>query len=405
MSETKSNLSEVDNFTIIGYNLRMKVDFRYPLPLERLHARYDPVFEALKANQSIHLIGLPDTGRSGYLKFILSAPDVLSEFINQSEFSFIILEPADIGDSFPKTLLLKLMAAGVVESNDLITHALKANDDQIIREAIINTLSKIIDMKIVFVLYSPTKILFKDKEIALFLARVLEINRTPPNATCLLLTISSPSFLDSESGEAVFPLHLFLEERKVFFPLFDDQEMKYLRRRLEHLLSIVISDELDREVRLIADGHTILYRTLINQALHLGNIDEDRITALTESIWLALGKEQTQNIEKGSHKDNLIIQKLNLLTPDGELRIDFKNLKTNKPQASAQDLLLKSFFEKRPNILITRDEVAKELWGENWEDKYSDWAMDQAIYSLRKIVTDGYNLQTLRNRGYILATN
>ncbi|MBP9838594.1 MAG: helix-turn-helix domain-containing protein, partial [Proteobacteria bacterium] len=172
-----------------------------------------------------------------------------------------------------------------------------------------------------------------------------------------------------------------------------------------HLLRIVISDELDREVRSVADGHTILYRTLINQALHMGNIDESRVKVLTESIWQALGKEQIKNIEKGSYKDNLIIQKLNLLTPVGALRINFKNLKTYKPQASAQDLLLKSFFEKRPNILITRDEVAKELWGEEWEDKYSDWAMDQAIYSLRKIVTEGYNLQTLRNRGYILATN
>jgi hypothetical protein len=383
----------------------MKVDFRYPLPLERLHARYDPVFDALKANQSVHLIGLPDTGRSGYLKFILSAPDVLPEFINPSEFCFVILEPADIGDSFPKILLLKLMAAGIAESNDLITHALKTNDNQILREAIITIISKLDEKKIVFVLYSPSQILEKDKEIASFLARVLEINRTPPNATCLLLTISSPSFLDTVSEEAVFPLHLFLEERKVFFPLFDDLEMKYLRHRLEHLLSIVISDELDREVRSVADGHTILYRTLINQALHMGNIDESRVKVLTESIWQALGKEQIKNIEKGSYKDNLIIQKLNLLTPVGALRINFKNLKTYKPQASAQDLLLKSFFEKRPNILITRDEVAKELWGEEWEDKYSDWAMDQAIYSLRKIVTEGYNLQTLRNRGYILATN
>ncbi len=384
----------------------MKTDFRYPLPIERLHARFDPVFDALKANQSIHLIGLPDTGRSGYLKFILSASDVLPEFINPSEFSFVILEPADIEGSFPKTLLLKLMAARIIESNDLVTHALKTSDNQILREAIITIISKLSGKKIVFVLYSPSQILTKDKDIASFLAHILGINRTPPNATCLLLTISSPSFLDIVSEEAVFPLHLFLEERKVFFPLFDDSEMNYLRRRLEHLLNIAISDELDREVRAVADGHTILYRTLVNQALHLGNIDEDRITALTQSIWQALGKEQIRSIEKGSHKDNLIIQKLNLLTSDGILRIDFNELmKSNEPEVSAQDLLLKSFFEKRPNILTTRDEVARELWGEEWENQYSDWALDQAIYSLRKALPEGNNLQTLRNRGYILATN
>lgn len=383
----------------------MKSDFRYPLPIECLHARFNSVFEALKANQSVHLIGLPDTGRSGYLKFILSAPDVLREFINPDDFSFVILDPSDIDGSFPKTLLLKLMASGIVKSDDLITHALKTNDNQILREIIITTLSKIKDKKIVFVLYSPSKILLKDKDIASFLACVLEINRVPPNATCLLLTISSPSFLDSVSEDAVFPLHLFLEERKVFFPLFDDSEMKYLRRRLEHLLNITITDELDREVRAAADGHTILYRTLVNQAMHLGNLDEEKITVLAQSIWQALGREQKQSIEKSNFMDNLIIQKLNLLTSDGKFRINFKLLKgSKKPEVSAQDLLLKSFFEKRPNILVTRDEVAKELWGEDWEDKYSDWALDQAMYSLRKILPEGESLQTLRNRGYILTT-
>jgi hypothetical protein len=46
-------------------------------------------------------------------------------------------------------------------------------------------------------------------------------------------------------------------------------------------------------------------------------------------------------------------------------------------------MILKYFSENKGKI-ISRDEIAKIIWEDNWNDRYSDWAIDQAIYRLRK---------------------
>ncbi|MBI5613654.1 helix-turn-helix domain-containing protein [Candidatus Gottesmanbacteria bacterium] len=41
------------------------------------------------------------------------------------------------------------------------------------------------------------------------------------------------------------------------------------------------------------------------------------------------------------------------------------------------------YMELHPGELVTKDDVAKVLWGESWADRYSDWAIDQLISTLR----------------------
>ncbi len=50
---------------------------------------------------------------------------------------------------------------------------------------------------------------------------------------------------------------------------------------------------------------------------------------------------------------------------------------------TSQKLLLNLLQEKKGQI-VTRDEIAHVLWGDNWTERYSDWAIDTAISSLRR---------------------
>lgn len=50
---------------------------------------------------------------------------------------------------------------------------------------------------------------------------------------------------------------------------------------------------------------------------------------------------------------------------------------------SATEYLLLKYFITRPNVAITRDEIAKILWPIKTEDNYSQWAIDQAVKRLR----------------------
>lgn len=61
----------------------------------------------------------------------------------------------------------------------------------------------------------------------------------------------------------------------------------------------------------------------------------------------------------------------------------------------------------RKREIVSRDEVAKILWGNAWEDKYSDWAIDRLAYRLRKkmkdIGADPELFKTAKRKGFMFA--
>lgn len=59
----------------------------------------------------------------------------------------------------------------------------------------------------------------------------------------------------------------------------------------------------------------------------------------------------------------------------------------------------------RQRKTILRDELAKKIWGDSWEEKYSDWAIDRLAFRLReKMKKLGINeklLKTVKRKGFI----
>jgi hypothetical protein len=68
--------------------------------------------------------------------------------------------------------------------------------------------------------------------------------------------------------------------------------------------------------------------------------------------------------------------------------------------------VMKCLLEKR-GALVTREDIARQLWPANTQKHYSDWAIDQMVARLRKKMTQlSLNpklLKTLRGKGYMLA--
>jgi hypothetical protein len=50
---------------------------------------------------------------------------------------------------------------------------------------------------------------------------------------------------------------------------------------------------------------------------------------------------------------------------------------------SRQEKQLLSVFLASKKKIISRENIAKTVWGEAWEDKYSDWAIDRIVYRIR----------------------
>lgn len=73
---------------------------------------------------------------------------------------------------------------------------------------------------------------------------------------------------------------------------------------------------------------------------------------------------------------------------------------------STTELRVLDYLKKHKNQLITREDVARSIWGEeDWEEKYSEWAIGQLVYRIRKKLqrsSEHYDIQTKKGAGFIL---
>ena len=79
-------------------------------------------------------------------------------------------------------------------------------------------------------------------------------------------------------------------------------------------------------------------------------------------------------------------------------------------ESFSSDLPVKEYavlqcLSNKKNTIVSRDQIAQSLWGTDWEDKYSDWAIDQAIHRLRSKLRDSaspYSIHTKKGVGFML---
>lgn len=75
---------------------------------------------------------------------------------------------------------------------------------------------------------------------------------------------------------------------------------------------------------------------------------------------------------------------------------------------SRSERKLIEYLTSHKGIIISRDEIAKLLWGENWADKYSDWAIDQLMHTLREKLSKSkldVEIKTKKGEGFVLFTS
>ena len=77
-------------------------------------------------------------------------------------------------------------------------------------------------------------------------------------------------------------------------------------------------------------------------------------------------------------------------------------VKTNQELTSLENKAFQ-FLVKNKGIIIERDSLIKEVWGEYASNEIADHALDQVIHRLKqKIEKGGYKIETLRGRGHRL---
>jgi DNA-binding winged helix-turn-helix (wHTH) protein len=115
--------------------------------------------------------------------------------------------------------------------------------------------------------------------------------------------------------------------------------------------------------------------------------------------------------QKLSFIEKMFYEELGFIDASGELFHPL--LAPLIPQATVQQATSFSITENKvlnylrnhPDVVVSRVDIAQLVWGEEeWEDKYSDWAIGQLIYRLRKKLEYSSlagEIQTKKGQGFI----
>lgn len=74
---------------------------------------------------------------------------------------------------------------------------------------------------------------------------------------------------------------------------------------------------------------------------------------------------------------------------------------------SRDEAKLFDYLQHHINTIVTRETISQTLWQDIWEEKYSDWAIDQTIHRIReklKMTHSPYEIVTKKGEGFYLKT-
>src|SRR5690606_17184082 len=118
--------------------------------------------------------------------------------------------------------------------------------------------------------------------------------------------------------------------------------------------------------------------------------------------------EKSGWIEKNAIATPLLAHYIKATLPENILLIKKNTIYINgiplvKEFSSTEQKLLQYFLSQQGEV-ISRDTLGDVIWGEESEDKFSEWAIDQHISRLRKKLKRmgiGISIKTVKGRGYI----
>jgi DNA-binding winged helix-turn-helix (wHTH) protein len=128
-----------------------------------------------------------------------------------------------------------------------------------------------------------------------------------------------------------------------------------------------------------------LIRSYINSKYFKHLLEQEKESLSNET---AQEGEDRKNDEENKDPDSKHNDKQKGLYIDLKTGEIFKNGKRMEDCLSPTEIKIYKYLSENPQELISRDEIAKQMWGNAYLEKYSDWAIDKAISRLRKKVED-----------------
>lgn len=352
----------------------------YPIPKEKLIARFAPVFGQFKKSRNSTLLALPYAGRSSHLRFISSQPELQKE-LDISNRDKLVWSETESCSNFIQ-LISQICVSIDPES---VNHPSILSRDtylvQLLLKSIIRSQGQIIVIislgRLNYLLVPDVELLFTllqkecpNLKILWSIDIVVFRNYSPKHASCNIL-------------ESVY-----------CFPTFSKNETTHSLKRIANTRQKHLSKLFDDSSLDLTGGLAGLFHLFIFQGESYLSLPQAGEIIKLVSQELTLSPELSIYLTTPELRQFLVAKQNNSHT--------FRNLKLSQPP-TAQEIGMLNLFLEKENKNVTRDEIAQVLWGKLWQEKYSDWALDKSISRLRSnLISKTHQLITVKGLGYSL---
>lgn len=413
------------------------------------------ILPLLRRNNSVTLTSISGTGKTEYIREILRMVSKTHEIIEVHADELIEVNATD----YLKIMLFKIHRILIKNPklnilSETVREALHSNDPFIVMNNIKESLRIIMHQGqadgIIIVFKDLSKITSLDTT---FFDSLKSLSRIADESVGFFF-VDNTSLIHKATRDAVGTLYESLNLVKFNLPFANAEEFQSIVRDAEIRFSVTASEREKDKIFELTQGHLGLTKYSIfylrdhsyaditpKKLIQFPpiNLRLERIyTELSDAernsliVFLRDGKISKsiktglldKNIFKSHSKNKDIVQfsiplfeeyvrelrsKHSKSSADIEIKDGLVYLKGQAidEELSVQELNILTFLIDRYSKVVSRDEVAEVIWGEEKSEEYSDWAIDQAVSRIRKKLGDnGYKptyLHTVRGRGFMLS--
>lgn len=374
----------------------------------------------------------------------------LSKFFNDdfSKKIFVYADPDDIlgiNQSDYIQLILDKLIEKLLEMKIKLTIPLSSNPLIKLKGILENVIAS--NYQVIFILQDFEFTLELPITIYRNLESILSINKK----LISYIFLTSTNILDQEMLLKFHNFQYAINRNVFYYPLLENEISTYLINKFSEELHFEINDELHNTLLDLCGGHPQLLKYSVyilceseKKISSNSNLARDyllnyhQLISICTDIWSHLNtnekaslKQIAQNgkIKSNSKNDYLINTKIIKKQNDkyvffGKIFESFVQKKLPKSKLiynidtdninygfiscgemlTRQEFSVVKYFIINENKIVSRDEIGNEIWGENSDEKYSDWYIDKIISTIRKKLSKiGYNsknLSTIKGRGF-----
>lgn len=279
--------------------------------------------------------------------------------------------------------------------------------------------------KLILIIDSASS-LFKQPRLQSLLFSYYQSNRPNLSFVYLFSKTYGLSFLSSK----IPSLKNSLVESTYYYSVFTPTEINYSLANWQQRFSFKIPSDISLRISTLSGGYPSLIKTLFfiyqNSPSQFNQIDINQpdINLVLSRLYSSLTKNQKMLLSRFVKQEpvdshSIAYQQLldlGLINPSGQLfsalfTLFIKNLTytTYFGLRFLKELTLSehnflNLLNQYKGQLINRDQVAQVLWGNLWQEKYSDWAIDKLLSQLRQKIfaPDRSVLEVVKGRGFRL---